>query len=174
MSDKNCSDINTYLSKIDKYLYPIYKEEASGNSLIVKNIKINDLDGKIVKLQYSNVISDKIKSNDVVNNKTVDILITTLGFYYKITTTFDLVSLISPDPSFIERYSVSLKAKLRSYGISDQIVDPNESITSKTYSIVSTVCISGLQQYEILIQVFSDEGVIIQNVENVIEQLGNC
>jgi hypothetical protein len=137
-------------------------------------MKVNSLDGKIVKLPYIN-----IRPDNILNNLTDDNTITTTystaififsNYQYNIFPKFILTPIIPTEPVDIKAIYISIIKNIDELGVFNGKFVTNSSITEPTsYIFQLSVSFSGssaiLQAYILKIIVYtSNQAVIISNV----------
>jgi hypothetical protein len=150
-------------NKIDKS--PIYHEEGSGNSLIVKNMKVNSSNGEIVKLPFlhtkANIITDEISNSATIEQKIDG------GFFYDVFASFDITSSSSSNV-YVYTAIFTIKTPLIGRVASSISITINKDISSEKFSIqdsFDTCFVDSARNLIFEIEITSDSGVIISNYE---------
>lgn len=145
---------------------PIYQEEGSGSSLIVKNIKVNNLEANIKRLDFLKIKSD-INTEDVTNSFTVDQRLSTI--IYTIYVKFTIISSIFPDSVYVKNATLTISDAISGNIVGSPITSGiNQNVLDYiTWTITAgglNLCNSSTRNYAFKIEVDSDVGVAFTSV----------
>jgi hypothetical protein len=143
----------------------IYHEDGSGNSLFIKNMRVNSLDGKIIKLPFLQTKSD-FNTNDITNSATIE-QSTPETANYNIIASFEIDSFILGAAVYVKTVILTIKKPITKGYINSNQITINSYINELKIDIqvVLNKCVSGSFKSVICeIEVMSDLGVKILNL----------
>jgi hypothetical protein len=142
----------------------IYHEDGSGSSLVVNNMKVNSLEGNILKKQFSKT-TNNINIDNTINNIIIKQNLNESD--YSINATFQLISSMISTPVIVNTATLYVLDDTETKQIGSNSININQTINSGIFSIIFNglqQCTSRSKTFSFKIEVDSDIGVFFSFV----------